>query len=627
VLVLVLALLGPSTEPTPMMGRCPEGDTMTSTNAIWLAGLCSISALLLACGARPESDDSASATAAIVAAPTVTIGKRTLNYRQRVPLATLGGAPVRLASGRVLDVAQAANISLVRQRTITSEAQAASAALVGAPEVTEEFIETEHTMLLVGTTHLVVRDPAALRTLAPTLGKFHLKGPGAITLSRMDAGQRAFFDAFQAQMLTKPNSHPLGMAARQGSAQLLDAALSGKGDLTITTVVEAPLENLATAGATYMAPAVQNGSFDFSQMHSSSIVGFNSNYSTFEDAAPLQAGTASGESTVVTPFVNGFTLANAFSWGEEWNFGVGSVSFEAGASYGVGLRIPIQVTGTMTPTEIGHLGDTADFDSTFASTVSANVIDADADFYADAGLEPIDVQDGQELVLNAEAHITVDVNIFGAKVRETFPHGLSVDYGRNFRPPFDGCGTDCGTNLWLPASLTKTDIDLGVAGAYAQIGVNVSGEGTVTLDYESLYDHDPVKSTRGQATQTTHELSFTQDNDRNFTTRLPALETWGDKPFGYKISNPKYTWDVAVTPGVKGVIWVDCLVLDWRDGLGPFWLDIAKIELGSVKFGPHAGSRSSRSVNQGTKSWHGMTAYDDSGIGVTATTGSTVQTP
>ncbi|HWA73018.1 MAG TPA: hypothetical protein VG937_11805 [Polyangiaceae bacterium] len=599
---------------------------MTPTNAIWLGGLCSISALLLACGSRPESEDTASATAAVVAPATLTIGGRTLNYRQRVPLATLAGAKVTLSSGRVLDVEKAANLSLVRQRKIAGEALGATTALLGTPEVTEEFIETEHTMLLVGTTHLVVRDPAALRTQAPTLGKFHLKGPGAITLSRMDAGQRAFFDAFKAQMLEKPASHPLGLAARQGSAQLLDAALAGKGDLTITTVVEAPLDELATAGATYMAPAVQNGAFDFGQMHSATVSGFTGLLS-FQDEAPPNSGTASGQSTVVTPFVNGFTLADAFSWGEEWNFGVGSVSFEAGASYGVGLRIPIEVTGTMTPTQIGHFGDNADFDSTFASTIKANVIDADADFYEDAGLASIDVQDGQELVLNAEAHVTVDVDILGVKVKETFPHGLAVDYGRNFRPPFDGCGTNCGTDLWLPASLTKTDINLGVAGANAQIGVNVSGEGTVTLDYESLYDHDAVNSTRGQTTKKTHELSFTQDNDRNFTTTLPALDTRGDKTFGYKISNLEYTWDVAVTPGVKGEVWVDCWVLDWRDGIGPFWLDIAKIDLGSVKFGPHAGSRTSRSVNHGTKSWHGAAAYDSvGGSAVSSTSASSLYT-
>ncbi|MGC4089495.1 MAG: hypothetical protein QM756_16715 [Polyangiaceae bacterium] len=583
---------------------------MKPTNVIWLGGVCSISALLLACGSRPDSETTSSVAAAVVAPlSTATIGSRALNYRQRISLATLGAAPVTLANGRVFDVAQTAAASMVRARKISAEALGATSALVGSPDVTEEFFETEHTVVLVGTTHLVVRDPDALRVAAPTLGKFHMKGPGAITLERMNAGQRAYFDAFKAKMLTKPASHPLGAAARQGSAQLLDAALAGKGDLTITTIVEAPLDELAVVGGTYMAPAYENGAFDFEQLHSSSIKGFESTATTLDDDL-LSDVTASGSSTDVLPFVNGFTIADLFIWSEEWNFGIGSVGFEAGASYGVGLRIPIEVTGSMTPTKIEHVGDSTDFDSTFSSTLSANVIDADADFYEEAGLSSVDVQEGKELVLNAEAHVTIDVDLFGLKIQETLPHGFGMDDGRNFRPPFDGCGTNCGTNLWVPAAATKTEINLGVAGASAQIGVNVSGEGTVTLDYQSLYDHDPVKSTRGQQTQKTQELSYTNVSDRNFTTTLPGLAGIGEKSFGYKVSNLEYTWDVAVTPGVKGDVWVDCVVLDWRDGIGPFWLDFAKVELGSVKFGPHAGSKQARSVNKGKKSWSLAGAYD-----------------
>src|SRR6185369_8535596 len=50
----------------------------------------------------------------------------------------------------------------------------------------------------------------------------------------------------------------------------------------------------------------------------------------------------------------------------------------------VGLRVPVEVTGTFKPKSIGHSG--GDVESDFSSTLSVNVIDGDADFCRDAGL-------------------------------------------------------------------------------------------------------------------------------------------------------------------------------------------------------------------------------------------------
>jgi len=581
------------------------------------SGYCAVFALVLAaCGGATvdgESNVSGEAQELVVAGMTTgTVAGVPLTYRQRLPVASAGMTGVRVANGDLVDVARAAQISLSRHRKLEQELAAAGSALLAPADTTEEFIETEHTMLLVATTHMVVTDPGKLRTLSPTVGKFRMTGTAGLSLSSLTTKQRTAFADFQARMLKKPKSDPLGAAARQGSEALWAAVTAGKGDVTITTQVEVPIGGLVTQElGTYSAPALDNGRFDYTNMHSNAIPGFASTQPAFhevltgDDDEPGGVTTTSGTATTVSEFVDGFTQADAFVWKESWDVGVGKVTVEAGASYGFGLRIPIEVTGTFTPKTIEHRGGTADVESEATSTLRVNVIDADADFYEDAGLDDIDVQDGQEFVLNAEAHVTVKADILGViDVDITLPHGLDADFGKDFRPPFDGCGTACGVDVWVPAAITKTVIDVGIAGANAQVGFNISGEGEVNLDYQTLDDEKVVKSTRGAADgQKTHRVSATDPDEMTFKTTLAPLSDPGEKSFGYQVSDVEYTWNLEVTPGIKGTVWVDAGFIDWDAEIGPFWLDFAKIDLGSITFGPHAGSLASQAVNKGKKSW------------------------
>jgi len=431
-------------------------------------------------------------------------------------------------------------------------------------------------------------------------------------------------------MLQKPSSHPLGAAARKGQQALLEAVAAGKGDLTVTSTITVPTGGLETAGGTYLAPTLNARSFDYGNQQVRSIPGFSGTYAdgpistdpttAYEPNGTLDGTSTSGKKTTVMKFLDGWTLADDYEWEETWDFSVGTVSIGAGASYGVGLRIPIKVTSTLDPTKISHVGGT-DVAADVTTTVSANVIDADADFYADAGLSDEDVQKGQEFVLNADAHVSLDVYLFGEKLVDlTLPKTHAIDEGMDFRPSYANCGTKCGVDFWVPAKTTQTQIDVGIAGADAQVGFNVGGDGQVDLDYQSLFDDDPIASTKGSSSKNAHTLSFTDNTDQTLTTTLPALSKEGDKSFGYEISDVEYTWKVALTPGVKGDVWVDIPFFNWKMDIKPIWLNFAKVNVGSVHFGPHAGTDTTQSVDAGTKSFSTAPRYTGGTVIVSSST-------
>jgi hypothetical protein len=534
-------------------------------------------------------------------------------YLQKHSIRDLGGSAIRLSNGDELRPGVAAQKSLDRHHQIDADLRLGANAIYGGFQTTEEFIETADAMVLEAKTKFVVRDPIALKQLSPRFSRFHFGEGARPQLSQLNQTERAWFDRFKRQMLLKPADHPLGDAARRGDAALLTAALDGKGDMTVTTRVRMPKGGLKMAGSSILAPTLKGKTFDFSanEPRPSTIGSILSPGMDEEESGGWTFHSESGSKTGVSQFVNGFTIADAFDWSEEWNFGIGSLEVGAGAWYGVGLRIPIQVTGSISPSEIWQFGGDRDLPSVFETELKVDVIDADESFYEKSGMAPIDIQEGKELVLNAGAYVHVDVELMGVLNTDvTLPANGAFDEGRDFRPPFDNCGTSCGLDFWLPSSLTKTGLDIaGIVTGEARVGFNVSGEGEVELDYESLYDGEVVPSSRGSSERETHQLSFTDTDERLIDTELSALESLGEKSFGYRISNVDYAWTVGITPGVRGDIHVNALFFQFDEVIGPFWLDFAEVTLGTVQFDHHAGTRSSHDVEKGVKKWTAFTSH------------------
>jgi hypothetical protein len=450
----------------------------------------------------------------------------------------------------------------------------------------------------------VIVDPVALRAISPIVGSLSMKSPSAKPYASLSAEERGWLVGFRTEMLKKPATHPLGAAARRGLEPLWNAAMEGKGDLDITSVVELPLGELETDGGTFMAPTFDGEGFDYSNTDPNSIPGFNA--PDYEQELNLVTGGESGTATTVSEFVNGFAKGNDGKLVEKWDFEIGSFRFEAGAYYEVAVRIPIEVTGTMAPTRFTRTA-VSDVDSSFKTELGVNVLDADADFYERAGLPTSELYEGQELVVQGSVYVKVDLDLplKYFDIHKTIPNKPIFDWGEDFQPPFGDCGTDCGFTKYIPSSWTNTGISiLGIIGGEAKLGFNISGDGELTLDYESLYGGESTKSTSGAgAGKKRHELSFTEESERTFNTTLAALTEQGEKTFGYRVSNFNYEWDIVVTPVVTADVYIHCSLLDWTGNLGTVAFDALSFGVGSVNFGTLKGTRSEKSVNKGKKSW------------------------
>ncbi|MCA9714905.1 MAG: hypothetical protein KC468_09480, partial [Myxococcales bacterium] len=369
---------------------------------------------------------------------------------------------------------------------------------------------------------------------------------------------------------------------------LLDALARGVGDQIITTRVALPVDAIARpTDWTLRVPSVLERAFDYSALLTA-LLRLGTPPTVLQFLPPV---TGTGAAHHVVRFLTGFTVSDAFEWEEEWDFGVGVFQFGAHAWYGFGLRVPVEFTVDVSPTrfEAGRLSRMS-----YQTVVDPRVLDADEAYYRGVGLSEDEAFDGKELVITAGAHVSLYLEVLGGTiVDETLPPNLQFDLGRNFTPPFDGCGSGCGITWWVPADITRTNLNvLGIIKGRAQVGFQVGGDGEAMIAYESIVDGSPVESVKNQAAARKHELSWTGDNPRTFTTEImatdyPSRDQW---PFGWRLSNPRYDWTVSLTPGVKGTIDIDFWPLNERIVIGPFFLHQLAVTLGTLHLPTHSGT-------------------------------------
>jgi hypothetical protein len=166
---------------------------------------------------------------------------------------------------------------------------------------------------------------------------------------------------------------------------------------------------------------------------------------------------------------------------------------------------------------------------------------------------------------------------------------IGFDYSQNVAPPFAKSGA---VRLAIPASLTRTELDLSAIKGYAQAALSLNGASEVRIDHEGIVDGEPVAP---------HTVVFRDGEPQDVGIRIPALRENGAQRFGFRLSNPSYRIDLTMTPEVR---------LGLRVGYSGFsrsfntdWipLNAARVHLGSVSFGRHAGTRRQFSWNDGQK--------------------------
>ena len=493
-------------------------------------------------------------------------------------VASLASSTVGVGGTRTVTIEALANEALAESRTVHGQVVSARAALFADPALTEDVQETADATILTSRSSFTVVDRAAVGSRVPSLGAFR---PKAVSLNSLSSSQRDAFDRYKRTLDAKPNGHPLKDAAARSDTALFDALKQGQADITMTTTVRVeknptPLSGRFTGLAAPLVPVT-------SQDGQTITVDLNG-----------AQGTATGEANHTAKFLTGWSKGDALHFSERIDLGVAWVEIGAHAGYTVGLRVPVGMKGTMTPKAIKRNGSGTFNDSYEVKVYDVAAIDSDAQHYQGTGLDDALVDNGKEFALQADLYVFAKGEVFGAKFNKRFPERPLLDEGMQMRPPYGDCGVACGLNFFFPSSLTKTGINvLGIVTGGGQLGFNVGGSGVVSYDYESLVNGAVVASTRVSSGDKakTHRVSTDGRTGMAacFTTTLPE-KSLAMVPFGYRLSNPGYDWNIANSPVVKASAAFDYVVGTYDFTLGPYALPIS-IELGTLKLPRHAGTQ------------------------------------
>ena len=545
---------------------------------------------------------------------------------QRGSVAAKGKAKVPLGKSTTT-VTDVARLAFVEQDKFTSEAKRGRKALLNEPVVVDEFVELADATIVSRTTKMIVTDPVALRKASPTFAKLRSGNAGKMTVGELPAAQRDGFARLKAEILTYPDDHPLKQAAKKNDQALLDAIGAGFGEFAVTTTMEFPKKQRETQHV---------GSF---QSAFPSTVGGTSDTRRTWTAPPAAAIEASGTCTHDVQFMAGYLKVYDWKWTSRFDIPGGYFRFHAHAWFDFGIRIPIELHVEQTPNKLHGTGGERDIPANYAVSLTATTLDAGSDFYTGVGLKTADVHEGNEVFLSTGVELTMTVVVQETEVfQQTIPANAGFNWGQNFQPPFGNCGSACGPEFWIPATATHTVFDLGIVTGSAQAGFRLAGDGTINVDYEALANGAPIESwtDTNKATRTSKATLAFQSKAKALkrTSEVAALKAQGDTPisYGYRLSNPRYTWDLELVPGIKGTVAVKFWPIKETIVIGPFWLDVLALKLGTLAFAPYPGAQSIAESSHGTKSWSlgtvsGKGAKRDVDSGTAADAGNGVTNP
>ncbi len=608
---------------------------------------------LTAGAAKKATKPTTPARSAVPRPEVLTVSKSLLDGKtvvRRTPLASSAKTVVIEGRGPIA-VGELASAGLASHHARTQQLRSVRSALLADPVEIEEVVETADGTTIRSTTTITVVDPTAVGN---AVAGFRRTVPTSnVWANKWELSE---FDAFKVTLGSKPDNHPLKQAMQRGDQALKSAVAAGQGDMSVTTELFFPAASVEVKNQSAAVPVMRNGRFDYTQSKTVSMnllpptprstgalpntqptvqrSSASRSRSVTTTTTRSRSGGASSERVKAKPvtkqdngtptggggggggtgssgggaaespngameFLTGFTEGDSFEWEETWDLGPGSyVSIGAHAWYGIGLRIPVEVTADLSPRQL--VDDDGVPGANYETSLTARAFDADAGFYQRTGLDADLVYAGKEFVLEVGAFATVEGQVlFGATFKEKF--GKEIDWGDQVRPPWGSCGTNCGVDLWVPASLTHTEVSIpSIATGKAELGFNLGGTGEVALNYRSIDNGSPVASTFRGTTAT--DQPWKNDgvaSGGTFRTELSpgSFVNGRQRSFGYSVSDTTYTWNIKVTPGVRGSISVFGL---GEFGIGPFWLHPFAFDLGRVTFPHHEGTTNSYERTPGT---------------------------
>ncbi len=294
-----------------------------------------------------------------------------------------------------------------------------------------------------------------------------------------------------------------------------------------------------------------------------------------------------------------------YTWAKStWWHGRYYVKFSYEFTVGFGVRVPFSV-------DVSHRSGYPDSSKV---DVSVDVVDVAADgapAYPAVGLSPEKYYGGDEFVLQVEAACTLKISIPGpdpsVEVCDQAEMLVNQDWNRNVVPPL-GDESYVLRDWWLDGEDTGLELDVWFAKAWVDVGVAAE-----MTNGRIGYTVEPHASTRvsGVGTDTVWKDS-TERTTLTLDRRAP-----GD--LGFSVTDPRYAFDLALTPKVRLNAAVDIGVYE-KTVSRTFDLDFLQIALG-VKLDHHEGTTASQPF---TLRWSGTEALDEEPAwtgGATSTSG------
>ena len=274
-------------------------------------------------------------------------------------------------------------------------------------------------------------------------------------------------------------------------------------------------------------------------------------------------------------------------WERTWRYPSGFLRLTAGAWFGLGLRIPIQVEGRLNPKYI-HLRGSRDGKQSYTVRFKARTLDADESFYEATGLKKSKVFDGDEFVMTLGYGYGYKLRALWTTVEEKpYKEYPSVHESVDFTPPLSSRYQTVHPGLFLPARLTNTDFGGGPLRGSVRFGIKLSAKGKVKLTFHTVVDgkrrpsHD--RRERRERWNSSHQITFDSARDESawYATTFPIQGRSGTQSYGYNFSNLRYRSSWGITPGIDLSLRVGYKGLNKRFN-HQLWFDDFLIEIGST---------------------------------------------
>jgi len=544
---------------------------------------------------------------------------------RRMRVADLGNLTVQTGDSSTQSVREIVVESFGEQQVFAERMNRAelvnAGALVALPEIDDEVLVFDDAFVIRRSTTIIVSDPDRVARESELfrnyIGERAERAQIAAAPQALDAEERAGLENFIANEVEGLHpDDPIRAAAAAGEAALLDAIEAGLGRLTVEDTLIIPRVAGVSQGADLRIPTVRNGILDLRNpepVRDLSLQGISvpSPPPTRQPAglaavpatpapparAPQQLEPrieSSGREEITAEFLLGVTRAGNFQWERTWGYTSGFFRLTLGAGFAFGYRVPVVAEAVVEPT-YGLIQDYSDRRVIIATEANVHTVDGNSAFYSRAGLSSSQVKGGDEVLFEANVGWGYKFRAFWKTIAQRPYTAIGVSYSQSFKPPEAGLPnqwTDFGVNLDPNTTGITYNGTFLSGGAYLRFFGRTWG--AVGIDYETRADNTVQAMTA--ITPGSQAVNITMN-----PIPLRQGQTTQTRPFGVRFVNPSYTGRIIVVPGLRFSFGVGYRNL--KRTFSTQWINLQNlaIDTGETSLGPHSGTPSSLSWNDGEK--------------------------